>query len=111
MENEEELITAHKFTSNNKKYILASERCGCFYCLNTFPASRVREWINDGTRARCPFCSVDSVLPSNTCDVSVGFLRRMNEYWFKSGKKFNKAEWEAFVRENKIPSPKRPGDN
>ena len=30
MENEEELIAAHKFTSNNKKYILESEGADAF---------------------------------------------------------------------------------
>jgi hypothetical protein len=107
MENEGELINAHKFSSKNKEYISSSETCGCFHCLRVFPASRVQEWVNEGVTARCPFCSIDSVLPSNMCDISAGLLQRMNEYWFKRVRKYSKTELEEIRKEGKWPPPKK----
>ncbi len=41
---------------------IRASKCGCFYCLSTFPGAEIREWIDEGTTALCPKCGIDSVL-------------------------------------------------
>jgi len=36
--------------------------CGCFYCLRTYPATEVVDWIDDGETPLCPHCGIDSVM-------------------------------------------------
>ena len=38
---------AHKVCSRNKDVVSNSKQCGCFYCLNVYPASDVIEWIEE----------------------------------------------------------------
>ena len=99
----EELKAAHKHSYGNKESIAASQTCGCFYCLKIFPASEVREWIQRVPTARCPYCAIDSVLPSSVCNIDPAFLQRMHDYWFKRSIKFTAEEWEEAVRTNKMP--------
>jgi hypothetical protein len=40
--------------------------CGCFCCLQTFPAVEVIDWIDDGDTPVCPHCGVAAVLPGVT---------------------------------------------
>jgi hypothetical protein len=101
----EELKAAHKHCFANKESIAASDTCGCFYCLKTFPASETREWFRrvETETARCPYCGIDSVLPSSVCNIDPAFLQRMHDYWFKRGIKFTAEEWAEAVRTNKLP--------
>ena len=36
--------------------------CGCFYCLQIFPSSQIKEYTDEGHSAICPKCSIDSVV-------------------------------------------------
>jgi NAD-dependent SIR2 family protein deacetylase len=38
--------------------------CGCFGCLQTFPALDVIDGINDGDAPLCPHCGITAVLPA-----------------------------------------------
>jgi hypothetical protein len=40
--------------------------CGCFCCLQTFPAVEVIDWIDDGDTPLCPYCGIAAVLPGVT---------------------------------------------
>jgi hypothetical protein len=40
----DELKSAHKHSSFHETEILASEKCGCFYCFRTFDPSEIEEW-------------------------------------------------------------------
>ena len=40
--------------------------CGCFCCLQTFPATEVIDWIDDGDTPLCPHCGIAAVLPGVT---------------------------------------------
>ena len=40
--------------------------CGCFCCLQTFPAAEVIDWIDDGDTPLCPHCGIAAVLPGVT---------------------------------------------
>lgn len=36
--------------------------CGCFQCLNVFPAAEVIDWIDDGVTPLCPYCGSDALV-------------------------------------------------
>jgi hypothetical protein len=81
------LQSAHNRSSNHREEILASDRCGCFYCRQTFPPSEIEEWVDErdgiGTTALCPRCGIDSVIGSRSgLPLTWEFLREMHEYWF-----------------------------
>jgi len=81
---------AHKHSFKNREEVLASEVCGCFYCLAVFPPSEIRSWCDEvagvGLTAICPRCSVDSVIgAASKLPMSAAFLRAMKRKWFDSG--------------------------
>ena len=83
-----EFHSAHQYSSNHRKQILASEQCACFYCGEDFPPSLIGEWVDEdeneiGQTALCPICGIDSVLGDNSgLELSKEFLSGMHEVWF-----------------------------
>ncbi|MBQ2726111.1 MAG: cytoplasmic protein [Clostridia bacterium] len=78
-----DILHAHHFSKDNRQFIENSVNCGCFYCGRIFPGSEITQWIDGGKTARCPHCSVDSLLPEDCGHpVTDEFLKQMNEYWF-----------------------------
>ena len=82
-----QLIAAHKLSVGNRDDILASELCGCFHCLKTFPPRRVAEWIEEprkkGETAMCPYCGIDSVLGEKSgFPITRRFLGAMQAKYF-----------------------------
>ena len=82
-------IAAHDFSIRHEEQILASEVCGCFYCLQIFGPSQIVEWIDEpqemrgGRTALCPKCGIDSVIGSASgYPVTNAFLKRMQKKWF-----------------------------
>jgi hypothetical protein len=74
---------AHKHSSNHRKIVLDSEKCGCFYCLSIFTPDAIKEWSDEGQTALCPHCGIDSIIGSGSgFIISVTFLREMHERWF-----------------------------
>jgi hypothetical protein len=74
---------------SNRAEILSSERCGCFYCLEVFLPSEVKEWTDEkegvGQTALCPRCGIDAVIGSESgYPMTIEFLRLMKEHWFAS---------------------------
>src|SRR5215813_8497710 len=100
----QELKAAHKHSSANRESIAASKTCGCFHCLKTFPASEIREWVGRVDRALCPYCGIDSVLPSSVCNIDQPFLQRMHDYWFRA-RRLTPAEWAEAEATGRWPSP------
>ena len=81
---ESKVITAHRFSVNNRPMLLSDKKCGCFYCLSIFSPSEIKEWIDDyeGT-AVCPYCGIDSVIgESSGYPITKEFLSDMYQYWF-----------------------------
>jgi hypothetical protein len=81
------VILAHKHCSSHRNEILASEQCGCFYCLAIFQAGEISEWVDEidevGTTAMCPYCGIDSVIGSASgYPITVEFLDAMKAHWF-----------------------------
>lgn len=80
------LDEVHKHSSRHKAEIYSSDRCGCFYCMKTFPSFWIREWVDpEGDTAVCPNCGVDAVLGS-ACGYPLTdeLLQAMHARWFKS---------------------------
>jgi hypothetical protein len=80
---------AHAFSIRHRRDILASEQCGCFYCLAQFAPQAIREWIDDeqdvGQTALCPKCGIDSVVGSASgVPITRAFLECMYVRWFKT---------------------------
>lgn len=73
-----EIAGLHEASSHHRKAVEAALAVGCFYCRRIFTPGTIKEWIDDDQTAICPFCGVDSVLPSPTEDT----LKKMGDYWF-----------------------------
>ena len=46
-----DIRNAHKHSSHHRAEILASETCGCFYCISMFPPSAIDQWVEKAERA------------------------------------------------------------
>lgn len=76
-----DVVSAHKKSIYHRKLILASQLCGCFYCCKTFAPSTISQWVDKGTTALCPYCSIDSVIKMEE-GMDVVFLEKMRDHWF-----------------------------
>ena len=76
-----DVVSAHKKSIYHRKLILASQLCGCFYCCKTFTPSAISQWVDKGTTALCPYCSIDSVIKMEE-GMDVVFLEKMRDHWF-----------------------------
>jgi hypothetical protein len=82
--NEPEHIRAHKQCMKHRQELLASEKCGCFYCLSIYSPTAIKRWIREGDgTALCPKCHIDSVIGSQSgFPITKTFLRKMHKHWF-----------------------------
>lgn len=77
---------AHGFSIFNRQQILASDLCGCFYCLSTFLSSEISNWVDRDLTPLCPRCGIDSVIGSaSSFPITDEFLSGMNKRWFGRG--------------------------
>lgn len=82
----EELQQAHNRSIRHKAELGMSDKCGCYYCQQTFEPKQITEWCDKGVTALCPFCGIDSVIGSASgFDLTPEFLQEMNERWFSMG--------------------------
>ena len=86
-----DVIEAHKYSSNNKPALALDDKCGCFYCLKIFEPSEIEEYLEyensdqKGT-ALCAYCGIDSIIPeSSGFPITKEFLTKMYKAWFDSG--------------------------
>jgi hypothetical protein len=78
-----DLEAAHKHSFKSRKEAIASEICGCFYCLATFPPTEIELWTDDEQTPMCPKCGIDSVIGSASgFRIDKEFLKSMNVRWF-----------------------------
>ena len=86
---------AHRHCTRNRREIMTSELCGCFYCLRTFVPGEIEHWLATEDTALCPHCTIDSVIGSASgFSVTVEFLRQMHARWFETGRPFEPAPEE-----------------
>ena len=63
--------------------MLASEKCGCIYCLAIFAPAEILDWVDDDKTALCAKCGIDSAIGSKAgFPITAEFLAEMNRYWF-----------------------------
>ena len=68
--------------------MLASEVCGCFYCLEIYDPAGIVDWVDEdaegiGRTALCAKCGIDSVIGSASgYPITRDFLKQMHDYWF-----------------------------
>ena len=80
---DEILEAAHRHCFRNRKEVLASDQCGCFYCGRIFNPHEISEWHDDGETAFCPHCGIDAIIGSAArLPLTADLLERMNRYWF-----------------------------
>lgn len=74
---------AHKFSSQHRKALEKDKNCGCFYCLATFPPTKIEEWCDNEQTALCPYCGIDSIIgESSGFPITKEFLKGMHSVWF-----------------------------
>lgn len=74
---------ASKYSIYNKKQIENSSICGCYNCLKIFKPDEIKEWIDKGATAMCPYCGIDSILgDASEYEISKEILEKLNKYWF-----------------------------
>ena len=82
-----DFIMAHPH-HDNRKEILKSEICGCFYCLEIFSPDEIIEWHGEDENgieqiAMCPKCGIDSVIGDGSgYPIETAFLSVMRDFWF-----------------------------
>ncbi len=81
--NKAELDTAHRHSFRNRDMLARGGKCGCFYCLRTFDAGDVIQWVHDDATALCPLCGIDAVLSSRRASIEPAFLLQMHAHWFR----------------------------
>lgn len=81
----------HDSASHHRSEVEAAQQCGCFYCLNRFHPSSIKEWCDPyvrkdpsvGRTALCPKCGIDAVVVWDIKDESFKEkLKSMRDYWF-----------------------------
>lgn len=77
-------LSAHRHSRGHRADLAQSERAGCFHCLAVFAPSDIVDWCGRGTResAVCPYCGIDSVVPSNRVPLTPVLLEEMSRVWF-----------------------------
>lgn len=82
------VIDAHKASIHHRAAIMRSASCGCFYCLDIYTPSDIKEWTDTSepeprNTALCPKCGIDAVLGSDSgYPITKEFLSSMKSYWF-----------------------------
>lgn len=82
-----DIITAHKYSSNNRESIIASKKCWCFYCWNIFTTNKIIDWCDENENKiwqtpLCPKCWIDSIIWDKDVNFDKWFLIKMKKYWF-----------------------------
>jgi hypothetical protein len=71
----------------NRNSMQSSQMAGCFYCLNTFPAYEVVDWLDEQyeqqASAVCPRCKAAAVIgDASGHPIEEEFLEKMNSRWY-----------------------------
>ena len=81
----ETIESAHLDSIRNKESIKNSILCGCYFCLEIFPADYVEEFLEESrgdSTALCPYCEIDSVIGDSKVSLSKELLEELHKSWF-----------------------------
>lgn len=73
---------SRKLSFKNKDKIANSSQVSCYYCCRTYSADDIKEWVDDGLTAICPYCSVDSVIPDDV-GLTAEEKEKLHKHWFR----------------------------
>ena len=82
----------HKHSYNNRLEIEASDRCGCFHCLEIFSPDIINDknWYSTTEppieqTLFCPKCGIDSVIGSASgYELNSELLNKLRKYFFNT---------------------------
>lgn len=82
-EQEALLDKLYAYRRANREAISRSQRCYCFHCQKVMEPREIREYVENGKTALCPYCSFDTILP-DAIDESLdeAIIDEMHDYWF-----------------------------
>ena len=102
------LNKAHKHSTNNKKELENSKRCGCFYCFEIYNPKEILNdeqsmWLDEST-ATCAKCGIDSVIgdESGYPVSNKMFLELIGFVWFNGYDRGHDPEFNYFILEKKF---------
>ena len=84
-DDKDDILEAHKHSSNHKTKLLKDKKCGCFFCMRIFSPTEITDWIEDESdeTALCPHCSIDAIIgESSGFPITEEFLEKMHNQWF-----------------------------
>lgn len=83
MNNNNDPIKAHEFSSKNMPALQNDRVCGCFYCLRIFSPVQIERRLVSEETALCPYCGIDSIIgESSGYPITEEFIAKMKAYWF-----------------------------
>ena len=85
---EDPLYRAQYSSFYNRKSLEVSVMAGCFYCLNTYYADEVVDWLDERyeqqASAICPRCKAGAVIgDASGYPIDEDFLSKMKARWHK----------------------------
>jgi hypothetical protein len=91
-----DLVAAHSHSLSNQAEIEASKNCGCFFCMEIFPAEEISAWTTlqvptaeeleagGALTAICPHCGSESVIGDKSgYPITAQFLNLMHQAWYQ----------------------------
>ncbi len=81
-------IKAYAHSLYNEQEVKASANVSCFYCLNTFPVSELKEedYMEERNGMKtvfCPYCGVDALIgDASEVNCTPKLLQQMKNHWF-----------------------------
>ena len=88
--NEQNYNEARACATNNKKQLLESEKCGCFYCLAILKPNLINKWkdkdnSNQENTAICPYCNKATIIgDASGYKITLQFLHGMYKTFFRN---------------------------
>lgn len=82
-----ELINAHKYTYNNKKYLIEDNRGICYSCMEDVRVEDIIDYIDNGKTAICPYCNAPTIIPIRIKQATNRvFLEEMLKRWYQDNR-------------------------
>lgn len=78
---------------------LAEGEVGCYYCIEMYDASEIKEWTDNEQTAICPKCGIDAIVAKSQHELSKDILEEAHDYWFGKREDENKRSEKSVARD------------